>query len=59
MTGPSSSPRGERAPRPGTTWDTTLHHGGEHLLPDGDEPPRANRAARRAARRRAGRRTPR
>lgn len=60
MTGPSSAPRGERAGRPGTTWETRLvWTGDEHVVPDDDtEPPRPNRATRRAAarKRRKGRR---
>ena len=52
MTGPSSSPRGEHTPRPGTTWDTRLVVV-ETVTPDGDAPtPRPNRATRRALARR-------
>ncbi|MER7046742.1 hypothetical protein [Streptomyces jumonjinensis] len=31
MTAPSSTPRGERASRPGTRWETALRWGGEQL----------------------------
>lgn len=54
MTGPSSSPRGERAPRPGTTWEQHLIR--TETLIDNDAPdPRPNRATRRAAARAARR----
>ncbi|MDG9701705.1 hypothetical protein [Streptomyces sp. DH37] len=56
MTAPSSSPRGEHAPRPGTGWETRLAWTGEEHLADGAEPPRPNRATRRAAARAARRR---
>lgn len=60
MTGPSSTPRGERASRPGVTWETRLAWTGEEIvLPDDTddaEIPRPNRATRRAARRKRGRR---
>lgn len=50
MAGPSSTPRGEHAGRPGTRWNTGLVTTGEQYLPDDDQPaPRPNRAARRAA----------
>ena len=52
MTGPSSNPRGEKTPRPGTTWETVLRPTGEHHVDDQQPQPRANRATRRAARRR-------
>ena len=52
MTRPSSSPRGERAGRPGVTWETELASTGEQYVPDGAPEPRPNRAARRAAVRR-------
>ncbi|MFJ3089075.1 hypothetical protein [Streptomyces sp. NPDC086838] len=58
MTGPSSTPRGEHTPRPGTTWDTQLVRNervvDETSGPDMNQPlpPRPNRATRRAARRR-------
>lgn len=67
MTGPSSAPRGERAPAPGATWDTELVRLGEVVVdidrdenpfgwsePD-DTPPRPNRQTRRAAKRAARR----
>ncbi|MGA4941753.1 hypothetical protein [Streptomyces cinereoruber] len=55
MTGPSSNPRGERAPRPGVTWTTTtIGWNGEHVIDEQAPDPRPNRATRRAlARRRA------
>ncbi|WP_185993041.1 hypothetical protein [Streptomyces sp. 130] len=56
MTGPSSTPRGEHAPRPGVTWTTTVGWFGEQLADDDAPPPRPNRATRRAAAR-ARRRT--
>ena len=51
MTAPSSSPRGERAGRPGTTWNTQLART-EHVIDD-DSPATAppNRATRRALKR--------
>ena len=51
----SSTPRGEHAGRPGTTWSTRLEWYGEELVddspwdPDPAPAPRANRATRRAA----------
>ncbi|MHC3392067.1 hypothetical protein ACLQ2E_21770 [Streptomyces lavendulocolor] len=56
MTGPSSTPRGERAGRPGSRWETELRTTGEQHVPDDAEPPRPNRATRRAAARAARRR---
>ena len=48
MTVPSSAPRGEHTPRPGTTWDTRLVVV-ETVTSDDDTPtPRPNRATRRA-----------
>ncbi|MFJ8538137.1 hypothetical protein [Streptomyces sp. NPDC093591] len=65
MTGPSSTPRPERSPRPGVTWETRLVRT-EVVVDDPDDttvpgmnepvPPRPNRATRRAAAR-AARRT--
>lgn len=66
MTGPSSAPRPEHAPRPGVTWNTELVHPGEVIVDlDDDEspfgwrelepPPAANRETRRAAARAARR----
>ncbi|WP_406516358.1 hypothetical protein OH809_45490 (plasmid) [Streptomyces sp. NBC_00873] len=52
MTTPSSTPRGERAGRPGAQWGTVLRTTGEHVIPNDAPTPQANRAARRAARRR-------
>lgn len=51
MTGPSSTPRGEHAPRPGTRWETELRWTGEQVIDDDAPAPRPNRATRRAARR--------
>lgn len=64
MTQPSSTPRGERAPRPGVTWETRLVRN-ETVVDDTDTagpdtnqplPPQPNRATRRAVKR-AARRT--
>jgi hypothetical protein len=52
MSTPSSSPRGERAGRPGVQWGTVLRTTGETVIPDNAPTPQANRAARRAAARR-------
>ncbi|MGW2920348.1 hypothetical protein ACWDBF_21155 [Streptomyces angustmyceticus] len=49
MTAPSSSPRGERASKPGVRWQTELRWTGEQIATDGQPEPRPNRAARRAA----------
>jgi hypothetical protein len=64
VTGPSSSPRGERAPRPGVTWDTVLTRT-ERVVDDPEDtsgpdmnqplPPQPNRATRRALARAARR----
>jgi hypothetical protein len=50
---PSSSPRGEHAPRPGVTWDTVLTR--TEQLVDDDTPDQTppNRATRRALKRAA------
>lgn len=48
MTGPSSTPRPERAGTPGARWETELRWGGEQHVPDGAPDPRPNRATRRA-----------
>lgn len=47
MTGPSSSPRGERSPAPGVTWDTVLARV-ETVIDDDAPDPQPNRATRRA-----------
>jgi hypothetical protein len=47
MTGPSSSPRGERAPRPGVTWQTTVVRT-ETVIDDATPDPTPNRETRRA-----------
>jgi hypothetical protein len=55
VTGPSSTPRGERAGRPGVTWETTLVR--SEQLVDDETPDLAppNRATRRAMQRAARR----
>ncbi|MFG2211033.1 hypothetical protein [Streptomyces sp. NPDC048638] len=59
MTGPSSTPRGERPGTPGTRWETVLTST-EVVVPDDtwdDEPPTPSRATRRAiARKQRGKR---
>jgi len=65
VTGPSSNPRGERAGRPGVTWETTLVRTETVTDDDTDSttipgmndplPPRPNRATRRALARKARR----
>ncbi|WP_327592486.1 hypothetical protein [Streptomyces chartreusis] len=66
MTRPSSAPRGERAGRPGATWETELVRT-ETVVDDPDTsgpdmnqplPPRPNRETRRARARAARRKTP-
>lgn len=48
MTGPTSTPRGEAAGTPGTTWETVIART-EHVIPDdAPEPAPPNRATRRA-----------
>jgi len=64
VTGPSSTPRGERAPRPGATWETELVRT-ETVVDEPDDtsgpdmnqplPPRPNRETRRALARAARR----
>ena len=56
MTRPSSSPRGERAGRPGITWETLLIRTETVVDDDAPAPAPPNRAARRALKR-AARRT--
>lgn len=56
MTGPSSTPRGERAPRPGVTWQTELARTEQHIADDAPDPT-PNRATRRALARKARRTT--
>jgi hypothetical protein len=55
MTGPSSSPRGEREPRPGVTWDTVLARTETVIDDDAPDPAPPNRATRRALARKARR----
>jgi len=57
MTAPSSSPRPERTPRPGVTWNTELVRT-ETAIPDTTPAPRPNRATRRALARAARRQRP-
>ncbi|MFJ2000288.1 hypothetical protein [Streptomyces chartreusis] len=54
MTGPTSTPRGERPGRPGVTWDTELARTEQHI-PDDAPDPRPNREERRALARAARR----
>lgn len=54
MTGPTSSPRGERAGTPGTNWDTTLVRT-ETVIDDQTPDPTPNRKTRRAQQRAARR----
>ncbi|WP_164873062.1 hypothetical protein [Streptomyces resistomycificus] len=54
MTGPSSKPRGERAPAPGVTWEQQLVRA-EQVVDDTAPDPTPNRATRRAAARAAWR----
>jgi hypothetical protein len=55
VTGPSSTPRGEHTPTPGSTWQTQLVRT-ETVIDDTTPDPRPNRATRRALKR-AARRT--
>ncbi|MGW0550528.1 hypothetical protein [Streptomyces altiplanensis] len=55
MSAPSSSPRGEKAGRPGTRWETELRTIEQLVDDDAPDPPRPNRKTRRA-RTRAARR---
>ncbi|MEU3851756.1 hypothetical protein [Streptomyces sp. NPDC029554] len=50
MTGPTSAPRGEHTPAPGTTWQTELVRT-ETVIDDDAPAPRPNRATRRALKR--------
>lgn len=54
MSGPSSSPRGERAGTPGATWEQQLVHT-EQVIDDDAPDPAPNRATRRAMQRAARR----
>jgi hypothetical protein len=54
MTGPSSSPRGERAGTPGVTWEQRLVRT-EQVIDDDAPDPTANRKTRRAMQRAARR----
>lgn len=56
MSGPSSTPRGERAGRPGITWQTRLVRTEQHIDDTAPDPAPPNRATRRAMQR-AARRT--
>lgn len=55
MTGPSSTPRGEHAPRPGVTWQTTIVRTETVIDHDAPDPAPPNRATRRAIARAARR----
>lgn len=56
MTGPSSTPRPEHTPRPGTTWETVIART-ETVIDDDAPDPRPNRATRRALQRATRRKT--
>ncbi|WP_256082933.1 hypothetical protein, partial [Streptomyces sp. AVP053U2] len=51
MTGPSSAPRGEHAPRPGVTWQTELVRVERLVDDDAPDPTPPNRQTRRALKR--------
>lgn len=55
MTGPSSTPRGERAPRPGITWDTVIVRTEAVIDDDAPDPTPPDRKTRRALKRQARR----
>jgi len=55
MTGPSSTPRGERAPAPGALWDAELVRVEQLVDDDAPDPPPPNRKTRRAMQRAARR----
>ncbi|MER5750658.1 hypothetical protein [Streptomyces sp. NPDC002088] len=55
MTGPSSGPRGEHAPKPGVTWQTELVRTEQLVNDDAPDPAPPNRATRRALKRAARR----
>jgi len=55
VTGPSSAPRGEHAPRPAVTWETELVRVEQLVDDDAPEPAPPNRATRRALKRAARR----
>ncbi|WP_329336146.1 hypothetical protein OG252_13250 [Streptomyces sp. NBC_01352] len=55
MTGPSNTPRGERAGRPGLTWEQHLIRTEQHVDDDTPDPAPPNRATRRAQARAARR----
>lgn len=57
MTGPSSTPRGERAGTPGVTWQTTLVRT-ETVIDDNAPNPQPNRETRRAIQRAARKEQP-
>jgi hypothetical protein len=57
MTGPSHTPRGERAGTPGTNWETRLVHAERIVDDDAPDPTPPNRATRRALARKARRTT--
>jgi hypothetical protein len=55
VSGPSSTPRGEHAPRPGATWETALVRVEQLVDDDAPDPAPPNRATRRALKRAARR----
>jgi hypothetical protein len=55
VSGPSSTPRGEHAPRPGATWETALVRVEQRVDDDAPDPAPPNRATRRALKRAARR----
>ena len=55
MTRPSSTPRPERAGRPGVTWEQHLIRTEQHVDDDTPDPAPPNRATRRAMQRAARR----
>jgi hypothetical protein len=55
VSGPSSTPRGEHAPRPGATWETALVRVEQLVDDDAPDPAPPNGATRRALKRAARR----
>ena len=55
MTGPTSAPQGEQAPRPGVTWNTGVVRVEQYVDDDQPDPAPPNRETRRAAKRAARR----
>jgi hypothetical protein len=48
VTGPSSTPRGEKPGRPGVSWEQQLVHTEQHVDDNEPDPTPPNRATRRA-----------